>query len=363
MKIIFANRHDCFSRLGGDTTQMILTKKYLEKLFNLSIDIVLSPEELKTKTFDILHVFNIVTYSDSAAIIDAAYRKDCKIVLSPIYWDRGFGISYYGLTKFNLFRPRSFYRYLKDPILAYEKLLSKESYGSAYYRRSITRILTLTDLLLPNSKEEYEIIQNHFPLTPERKYLIVPNAFELPSYNDQCVVSKDEKLVIHVGRISPLKNQLGTLSALYKETDYSIIFIGKVEDKHYYDYLYRKAQKRGNVEFIDEIPNEEVTGYYKKAKVHVLPSFGETTGLVSLEAFYYGCEIVVSDYRFLPVDYYRFKEIAHICNPYNVGSITASIRDALNHPKQGMVNKDEYFSFFNYETVARMTYEAYRLLL
>ena len=91
--------------------------------------------------------------------------------------------------------------------------------------------------------------------------------------------------------------------------------------------------------FIDEISPEEVKTYYRQAAVHVLPSFRESPGLVSLEAFYNGCEIVVSDSRFVPINYYRFNEIAHICNPFDPKSIKGAVLSALIMPRSILVSK------------------------
>ena len=38
MEIIFANRKDCFEKPGGDTVQMMKTKEYLEKQFDININ-------------------------------------------------------------------------------------------------------------------------------------------------------------------------------------------------------------------------------------------------------------------------------------------------------------------------------------
>ena len=50
-----------------------------------------------------------------------------------------------------------------------------------------------------------------------------------------------------------------------------------------------------NVISFDHIPQQELVQYYQKAKVHILPSWFETTGLSSLEAAAMGCNIVITD--------------------------------------------------------------------
>jgi glycosyltransferase involved in cell wall biosynthesis len=69
--------------------------------------------------------------------------------------------------------------------------------------------------------------------------------------------------------------------------------------------------------------------YYQKAKVHVLPSWFETTGLSSLEAAAAGCTIVISD-RGDAGEY--FGDQAFYCNPASPASIYETISKAAAAP-------------------------------
>ena len=363
MKVVFVNRPDCFTHKGGDTNQMMLTKKYLESKYHLDITICLSPEELSNTNCDIIHLFNIQTAKQSLEYINVAIQKNIKIAVTPIYWDLGYSISYYGLTLLGLVKPMTIYSTLKTPIISFSHLLSKGAYLSNNYRNLINSILQSSDIILPNSTEEFEIIQKDFTFSANIPVAIIPNAIELTGNPMSRSISPEAQMVIQVGRVSAAKNQLGTLLALNDSKNLPLYFIGRVEDYHYYKYVKNLSLKRGNVYFIDEISSEELTEYYKKASVHVLPSFRESPGLVSLEAFYHGCEIVVSDSRFAPVKYYKFDEVGHVCNPYNVGSISSAIKSAFNNPKKGTIDKNKYFNFFNYTTVAEKTFDAYKSVL
>ncbi|WP_154667084.1 hypothetical protein [Traorella massiliensis] len=58
MKVAFANRKDCLINRGGDTTQMLKTKKWLEDKYSVDIHLCLSPDEI-TKEYDLVHIFDI----------------------------------------------------------------------------------------------------------------------------------------------------------------------------------------------------------------------------------------------------------------------------------------------------------------
>ena len=138
-----------------------------------------------------------------------------------------------------------------------------------------------------------------------------------------------------------------------------LVFIGKQNKikQYYVDKTKELAAARGNTYFIEEMSQEELCAYYKAAKVHVLPSFRESPGLVSLEALYHGCNIVVSNRRYCPTDYYRFDKIAYTCDPYSITSIEKAIIDAYNSAFVPV--ESGYFDFFSYANAAKLTRDAY----
>ncbi len=113
------------------------------------------------------------------------------------------------------------------------------------------------------------------------------------------------------------------------DTDYKIRFIGNAgpNSQKYLEELKLLANKRGNVEFISHIPQEKVFKHMLEAKVNVLTSWIETPGLVSLEAVYARCNIVVSDKGSVR-DY--FKDFAFYCNPENIVEIKSQVIKALS---------------------------------
>ena len=58
MNVLFQSRKTLFSAPGGDTTQILKTKEYLEKWgINVDISLDLTPDVSK---YDIVHVFNLM---------------------------------------------------------------------------------------------------------------------------------------------------------------------------------------------------------------------------------------------------------------------------------------------------------------
>jgi glycosyltransferase involved in cell wall biosynthesis len=96
-----------------------------------------------------------------------------------------------------------------------------------------------------------------------------------------------------------------------------------------------------------------------EAKVNVLTSCIETPGLVSLEAAYARCNIVVSDKGSVR-DYFR--DFAFYCDPENIDEIKSQVIKALN------TDFDENFrglikSEYSWEKTAQQTLDAYKRVL
>ena len=79
------------------------------------------------------------------------------------------------------------------------------------------------------------------------------------------------------------------------------------------------------VQLQDSVEHAELAPLYRASKVHALPSWSETTGLVSLEAALCGCNIVTTD-RGYTRDY--FGDMAWYCDPYDNRSIRRAVEAA-----------------------------------
>ncbi len=103
--------------------------------------------------------------------------------------------------------------------------------------------------------------------------------------------------------------------------------IGNPAPNHLRYYNTCKQTAASNIHFISELPQLELVDYYKKAKVHILPSWFETTGLSSLEALFSGCTIVATKFGDTQ-DYFKDKIL--YCQPNSPESIRLAIDKAAN---------------------------------
>lgn len=356
-KVVFVNRPTMFTQVGGDTIQLLKTKKYIEQNFSVQVQLCTSPEEmLLHPDADLFHIFNIQTMDQTENFIATAKNMNKPVALSPIFWDLSHGIYTYYLQRMGIYNLKPWMSNFKTPVL---KFLGKFKNSNPYYSKTyIDRnrwMLQNVNLLLPNSEEEMEILQDKFgPIYV--KYRSVPNAIEQKDYSQIDIKRKNNRVLVS-GRIETVKNQYMLLEALYDLKDVEIVFLGRLNNHKYYNKLQELAEKRGNVKFIEEVPNNEVYKHYLEAKVHVLVSFRESPGLSTLEAAYFGCNVVFSDPRFTPVDYYELEQLGYMCNPYDKTSIRNAVLKALE--TNPAYDRELYFSRYSYEAAAEETYLAY----
>ncbi|KPZ67178.1 D-inositol-3-phosphate glycosyltransferase [Pseudoalteromonas sp. P1-26] len=360
-KIAFLGRRSLLSDPGGDTVQLKKTKRYLELNHNLEIDIFTDFHELKNKSeqYDALHIFGMV---DVAEYIDVLKYGFSKIYLSSIYVD------YFPFAKSNYnffiklilnFLGRDGFEYIKN-IMKF--VLGKKKVSKQYifrgHKGSIKKLLGSVDLILPNSNSEASRIFVDYKV--KNKFYVVPNGIDIKieKNSSKNILTEDEIIkfkdcILCVGRIEARKGQLDLINAVHGEP-YKTFIIGKgaVNQPKYFNSCVQSADS--NVEFIDFMPQEKLFEIFKLAKVHVLPSWFETTGLVSLEAMYFGCNIVVTKAGDT-LDYFDGK--AFFCEPGCSESINKSIKSAMN------ANKESQSTFisenFTWSLAASKTYDAY----
>jgi glycosyltransferase involved in cell wall biosynthesis len=184
---------------------------------------------------------------------------------------------------------------------------------------------------------------------------VVCNGINPGDFPDEQLPTREADLVICVGRIEGIKNQLQLIRAL-NNSGFRLLIIGDPAPGHLAYYHACRAIAGDNVRFIAHLPQAELLVYYQTAKVHVLPSFFETTGLSSLEAGAMGCRIVVSN-RGDVADY--FGNYACYCEPDDAGSILQAVQTAAQQPLDWGL-RELILHKYSWQKAARETEAAYK---
>lgn len=359
MRVLMIARKTLNTSPGGDTIQINSTAEYLRYL-GVEVDICIGDTTIDYSNYDIMHFFNIIRPDD---ILPHILHSKLPFVVSTIFVDyseyeknRG---GFLGLLA-NIFSSDKI-EYIK----AIARFLKNgDSINSKYYllnghRASVKYVAKKANLLLPNSHNEYaRFVKKYDVTTPYSK---IPNAIDTLTFSS--TISPNEKFknhVLSVGRIEGRKNQLNLIKAL-KGTDLFLTIIGKPSPNHiaYYNECVKLIEENDNMQLIDHIDHKQLAAIFKAAKVHVLPSWFETTGLSSLEAAIMDCNIVVTPQG--DTEEY-FKEFAYYCQPDDVYSIKEAVIKAFHEPNSDSL-KQLILNEYVWEQTARQTLQAYTTVL
>jgi glycosyltransferase involved in cell wall biosynthesis len=356
MKVAIIARSTLYRVPGGDTVQAVQTARHLVDM-GVDTDVLLCHELIDYNRYDLLHFFNLTRPADMLR-----HSKDAKkpYIISTILCDYGEFDRYH--RKKNSFLlsklPADGIEYLKTIarwLLGRDHLASPE-YVWKGQRKSTIEILKRAAMILPNSISEHQRIGQKY-LT-KNEYRIVPNGVDPTVFTYNPAAEKDEKLVLCVARVEGIKNQLNLIKAL-NNTEYKLLLIGAHAPSQAGYYAECKKIAADNIYFIDHLPQNELVKYYQEAKVHVLPSWFETTGLSSIEAAIMGCGIVITN-RGDAKEY--FGSDAFYCEPGD----TVSILDAVNRASVAPFNEDLYQKInqqYTWQVAAAQTLRAYQSVI
>ncbi len=367
MHVLMLSRDDVYSVPGGDTIQMVQTKSELEKL-GVQMQLGTISQAPDVKDFDLIHVFNWEQLESLISTHRQVLTYGLPLALSTIFWFHTG--QWYDAAAHN----RPTWSIANNVLGSTNARMVFEWWQQTKFRwgkrgQNLRHMLLILARLLPNSISEMQHLETLLGLKGrlQERCTIVPNGVVRNLFDPLPAPNLDfwreyglEGFVVEVARIQAAKNQLGLIEAL-SDTTFPIVFIGQPSpyEKEYVNRCYEKAKRRGNVYFVSPKTPQELAGIYALAAVHVLPSWRETPGLVSLEAAAGGCRIV-STTNGSAREY--FGDEAWYCDPRDPASIRQAVLDALNSPPSEKL-RSRILECFTWEVAAKKTLDAYYKVL
>lgn len=356
MKVLFIARPNLLQSRGGDTVQIESTAHYLREL---GVDVTLytnTTKKINLENYDLIHYFNLIDPEDIVGFLNNTRKPQ---VLSTIYlkydeYDRNQRKGLIGLlSRYLSYERVEYFKTLAKWILHGEKI-SSVKYLLWGHKGSMQHILNVVDHLLPNSTSELLRLKQDLVVTAP--YTVITNAFDPSVFEDNAY--EKEPFVLCVARFEGNKNQINLIKAA-QLLKVKIVLVGKASPNQqaYFDACKKIAPP--NVIFKGYVSQEELISLYARAKVHVLPSWFETTGLSSLEAAAMGCNIVVTDKG--DVREY-FGDLAYYCMPDDLQSIAKAIELALNNPVNEKL-KQKVRQQHTWKIAAEQTHSVYKKVL
>ncbi|MEW6685529.1 MAG: glycosyltransferase family 4 protein [Candidatus Edwardsbacteria bacterium] len=341
MKIIFGSAQTTFLEGGGRLTQILNTKKYLEKLGH-EVKLFQEWESFQKEDYDLFHLFgaNLNTYFLGKTMREQGF----PLIVSPIFYSR------------------------QRPItlrwLYYSGKVIERIRGFYHWYGFISKLGRLAEMNLPNTNKEAELLHQGLGI-PKTKITVVPNAVEERFYYATPELFQQKygmrSFILYVGHIgSGRKNTLRLIQVL-KKIDYPSVLIGPIAKSDYADLCLKEAKKSKNILIIPGISTDSplLESAYAACDVFVLPSFFETPGLAALEAGLAGAKIVVTKYG--GTEEY-FRQYAEYVKPNSEKSIYQGIIRALNKKKDEKL-REHLRENFSWEKIAKATTEVYELVL
>jgi len=199
------------------------------------------------------------------------------------------------------------------------------------YRAQQEAILKYADKIIFGSRSETDMVFTRFEkVSGHISHETIMVGSPLPSQDVDPIPFQEKfglkDFILCVGRIEDLKNQLGFILAM-KGEDIPLVLIGSLNSAHrgYCRKVLREVEKKDNLYYLGPMERPMLMSAFAAAKVHVLPSWFETTGLTSLEAGLVGCNVVSTD-RGYARDY--FEDYAWYCDPSSSASMKNAVLDA-----------------------------------
>ena len=354
MKVALIARSTLYTAPGGDTVQAVQTAKHLNAM-GIMAEVRLTNEKIVYQNYDLLHFFNLIRPAD---ILYHSQKAGKPFVVSTILVD------YSEYDKQHRKGVGALFTYLPSNSIEYIKtiarwLLGRDQLSSNTYlwlgqRKSILNILKRANRILPNSESEYRRVMRAYPCSV--RYNVIPNGIDPSLFKYDSTVAKDDTLVICVARIEGIKNQLNLIKAL-NNTSFKLLIIGAHSSNQLAYYNQCRQIAAANITFIDHLPQAELVSYYQRAKVHVLPSWFETTGLSSVEAAAMGCNLVITD-KGDTREY--FGNDAFYCDPAEPKSILKAIEKAST-AGSNLSLREKILEKYTWAHAASQTLKAYQL--
>ena len=364
MRIGVVTRNDTSRIAGGDA---IMLHNIRKQIALLGVEMQSIPvDELEQFRGNALHLTQLYQLDVAEAALSYAKSKHIPIFASPLFEEHMAIWFRQAIRKPGKWHRLAsmFGRYPTE--LVYQQWQTIRRIRSEDWQRQ-RRIIERTHLV-PNSRYELQHLSRWFAL-PNLAATIIPLGVDPDLYGDVDFVAEEfatefkrlqGRYILQVGVISMRKNQDGLLRALM-DTDLPIVFLGQPSpyEPEYCQEVTVLARRRKNVTFLNQVHDTTLLALYRGAGLHILPSWSERPGLVTLEAAACGCKVVSTNRS--PI-YEYLADRAWYCNPSESPSIMQAVQEALNKPVPSDLSS-YVLNQFTWQRTAERLREVYESIL
>jgi glycosyltransferase involved in cell wall biosynthesis/GT2 family glycosyltransferase/Flp pilus assembly protein TadD len=357
MRILLQNRSNAFSHPGGDTGIM---NGLHDGLSALDVEVHASAELQDLNGFDLIHLINLTILPASHRFAQNALRQNVPYVVTTLYedWPRFLNKSNATLQLFDEYARSNFDKEL------FKRRLSDLHQIPPAPKLENEFVAKAACALLASGEREATRLRKDFPEAADRVH-VVP--FGITAQDELSPKMKEEfrqrmgigSFVLCVGRLETRKNQLMLMKA-FEDDDLTLGFVGSgFTYQPGYEKLCRNLKRRGSSLFWGKVSAQQLAALYSTAGCHVLPSWYELPGLVSIEAAAYGCPVVASVWGGIE-DYLPSDDI-FACEPDDPATIREAVLRAMESKPRPKLAR--HAREFTWQKSAERTLEIYERIL
>ncbi len=357
MRVLLWNRSNAFDVPGGDT---VIMRRLIEELPKFGVELAVYDESQSPDDFDLVHLINLTVKNVSEEVQRKCNRAGVPFVITTLCedWPRYLLQS---VSTVNLFQ-----RYLSNgrDETTFRRDLQSLMTQSPAQRVGLTEVVNSAALLFSCGPSESDRLAVDYPRAAHKTVVAKFGVSEVqkPSAEEIAFVRGRlgfDEFALCVGRLETRKNQLMLMKALENEGLPIVLAAGKASVQAPYVNLISQFTLKSPVRIVRHLEQREYSAMLSAASVHVLPSWFELPGLVSLEAAAHGTPVVASDWGAL-TDYLPEGQFS-ACDPSSPESIQNAVRRALHTPRDSAVAK--LASSYTWQQFASSTLSGYERAL
>jgi len=186
-----------------------------------------------------------------------------------------------------------------------------------------------------------ENVKKYFKETYNRETIFVPNGIDKPVIRQANIIKNKYNLnkndyILFLARIVPEKGLDDLIDAYMQiETDKKLVIAGGASHTNeYLEHIKEKVKDNKNIIMTGFVQGEELDELYSNAYLYCLPSHIEGMPISLLEAFSYGCNVLISD----------IDENVQVAEQYATKFKMGNIDDLANKLKECLEDKNRYDS-------------------
>jgi len=337
-RVLMQSRPNVFTQRGGDTIVLErLSDGLIARGHSVTIDI---NGQQNPANFDLVHLFNLTTTAVTWSFAEKAINANVPYVVTTLYEDIP---SFHRQSHLVAGKAIQYVQAGQIPgswNLSYQDLTALTP-APRFLADDIVRSAAA---LLPNGAGEELALKRDF--SSLKRSMIVPMGSEVgaiagPELFESVYGERD--FILCVGRLESRKNQLMLLKALEDSPLTVVLAAGGFSYQPQYEAAVRAFKRRGKTIILGLVDPRMLSSAYAACRTHVLPSWYELPGLVSLEAAAHNKNIVVTRTG-TTADYVGDK--AFYCLPWDGDSILSAVTAAYFSPaREGLVEMARSYSW------------------